>query len=219
MTELHPEIVYESVKTSGSPIAENDQQAINNATALQLVPGERLKTELTADDPRYQGQYSLANYKLFRFSAPEVSEYRIELRTLCNCFGLDKFIVYPVARVIDSKGTTINDEWSYVGLQNPDWSYPVNILAVWEGSVDAAGDYYFLVHAYNDQIGGTYLTYSDWSPESRWLAEKIPGLADFHRALSRIGMRAEEDPEPGDYPMWAYPTGKLAVTLTLENDN
>lgn len=124
-----PYIQYQAVEFSRTPIAENEQQAIAiaNATALDLLPGKRLKTEITTADPRIRDLDSLANYKLFKFEGGAGDHYELELRSLCNCFGLDKFVMYPIARIIDPQGEVLNDEWTYIDLENPSWSYPVTL--------------------------------------------------------------------------------------------
>jgi hypothetical protein len=206
---------YKAVQESATQVAFNDAQAITNAVAVNLHPEQPIKAEITPADPKIQHDSIQSNYKIFKFQGIKHSLYTIEIRSLCDCWGLDKFILYPVARVLDKHGNILNENPVNISLSNPDWNYPVNIRMVWEGEFDESGFYYLLVSAYNDNIGTTCLTYTEFDYLSNQI-QKVPLASSYLELLNSVGNPSREIRDPSKHSLWSSPAGKIVVTLTMQ---
>lgn len=211
----NPYAQYKAVQQSTTQLAFNDAQAITNAVAVILPPEQPVKAEITPADPKIQHDRIQSNYKMFKFQGTKNSLYTIEIRSLCDCWGLDKFILYPVARLLDKNGNILNENPVGISLRNPDWNYPVNIRMVWEGEFDESGFYYLLVSAYNDNVGNTYLTYAEFDYLSNQI-QKVPLASSYLELLNSVGNPTREIRDPSKHPLWSSPAGKIVVTLTMQ---
>ena len=205
---------YKVVQERETPVALDDRQAISNAVTLKLPPGQRVKAEITPDDPKIQHKSTQSNYKVFALQGKKGSRYTVELRSLCNCWGLDKFILYPVARILDEAGNIINNNPVNISLREPDWNYPVNIHMLWEGMFDEDGLYYFLVSSYNDNIGNAYLTFTEFDYLASQI-QKVSVISSYLDLLARAGNSSGEVSDPSAHHLWSYPTGKIIATFTM----
>jgi hypothetical protein len=211
----NPYTQYSFVSNSSAPISSNDKEALKNSVAIHLLPGKTIKTAITTEDPRIVANNVFSNYKVFEIQGVMNTRYNIELRSLCNCFGMNKLMLYPIARFVDAQGEIINDKLSNVALRDPDMKYPVNIQMNWKGTFNKNGKYYFLVSAYNENIGSSYLTFNEFD----FLAvqiQKFPPAKAYLDLLNSVGNRKDEIKDPSIHPLWAFPTGKIAVTLRTD---
>lgn len=211
----NPHEQYEAVLNAPTQVVYNDKQAIKGAVALSLQPEQVFKSEITPSDPKIQHNNIQSNYKVFLLQGSKHSQYTIELRSLCDCWGLDKFILYPVARILDRYGNIINDNPASISLSNPDWNYPVNIRMVWEGEFKESGPYYFLVSAYNNKIGSAYMTYAEFDYLSSQIL-KVPLATAYLELLNSAGNPSKETRDPSKHPLWSSPAGKIVVTLNIQ---
>jgi hypothetical protein len=209
-----PHEQYSAVLAAATPISTNDLQAIENATALPLQPDRILETRITTDDPRIEKNDVQANYKIFEIQGNANTRYTIELRSLCDCWGLDKFILYPIARILDRYGSIINEEFVDISLRDADWNHPVNIRLVMEGEFKKNDTHYLLVSAYNDNVGASYLTFAEFDFLASQI-QRLPPATAYLRLLNSVGNRSGEIRDPSVHPLWSSPTGKIAVTLTV----
>ena len=205
---------YELVQAAATPVSINDIQAIKNSVALILQPEQPVQTEITSNDSKIEKNNIQANYKIFEFQGEAHSRYTIELRSLCDCFGLDKFILYPIARILDQNGHVVNNDPIDISLSDSDWNYPVNILMVWEGEFEKSEKYYVLVSAYNDNVGANYLTFKEFDFLASQI-QKLPPATAYLDLLNSVGNRSEEIRDPSAHPLWSFPAGKIVVTLAF----
>ena len=210
----NPYAKYTLVSNSSSPISSNDKEALKAAAAIHLLPGKTVKTAITAEDPRIVANGFYSNYKVFEIHGEMNNRYNIELRSLCDCFGVNKLMLYPIGRVVDARGRTINDNPSNVVLHDPDMKYPVNIRMNWEGTFASNGKYYLLVSAYNENIGSSYLTFEEFDFLATQI-QKLPPTKAYLELLQSVGNREGEIMNPSMHSLWAFPTGNIVVTLRI----
>ena len=213
-TARNPYEQYMVVQAAATPVSINDIQAIKNSAALILQPEQPVKTEITSKDSKIEKNNVQSNYKIFELQGEAHSRYTIELRSLCDCFGLDKFILYPIARILDQNGHVIDNDPVDISLSDSDWNYPVNIRMVWEGKFEKSEKYYLLVSAYNDNVGANYLTFKEFD----FLASQIqtlPPVTAYLDLLNSVGDRSEGIRDPSEHPLWSFPVGKIIVTLGI----
>ncbi len=133
-------------------VALTNSEAIDNSTAIALNSSKPTETKITLKDSVIQfGKYR-SNYKLFEFNGIKSAAYSIELRSLCDCLGFSKTVLYPVAYIIDDKGAIINDKPTQLGQGSMGFSYPMNIHGIWSGTFPKTSKYYFLVAADNRDL-------------------------------------------------------------------
>lgn len=210
----NPYVNYTLVRNSPSHISSNDKEALKNAATIHLLPGKIVKTAIIAEDPRIVANGFYSNYKVFEIHGEMNTRYNIELRSLCDCFGMDKLMLYPIARVVDARGKTINDNPTNIVMHDSDMKYPVNLRMNWEGTFNSNGKYYLLVSAYNENIGSSYLTFKEFD----FLATQIQKLSlvnAYLQLLQSAGNREGEIKDPSVYPLWTFPTGNIVVTLRI----
>ena len=206
---------YQVVQAAATPVSINDMQAIENSAALILQPEQPVKTEITSNDSKIEKNNVQSNYKIFEFQGEADSRYKIELRSLCDCFGLDKFIMYPIARILDQNGHVVNNSPVDISLSDPDWNYPVNIRMVWEGEFEKSDKYYVLVSAYNDNVGENYLMFKEFDLLASEIQKSSLATA-YLDLLNSVGNRFEEIRDPSVHPLWSFPVGKIVVTLAFD---
>ncbi|MBO9492428.1 hypothetical protein J7384_18850 [Endozoicomonas sp. G2_1] len=137
---------------NSNKVALTNGEAIENSTAIILNPSKPTEAKVTLNDSIIQfGKYR-SNYKLFEFDGTKGSVYTIELRSLCDCLGFSKTVLYPVAYIIDDEGTIINDKPVKLGQGSMGFSYPMNIHGIWSGTLPKTSKYYFLVAADNRNL-------------------------------------------------------------------
>ena len=100
-------------------------------------------------------------------------------------------------------------------MRDPDMKYPVNIQINWEGTFNMSGKYYFLVSAYNENFGSSYITFSEFDFLSSQI-KKLPLAEAYLDLMNSVGNREDEIKNPSLHPLWAFPTGKIVVTLRTE---
>jgi len=205
---------YKVVQEATTPVSTDDAQAIGKTVALILRPEQAINTEITPSDPKIERDGIQSNYKIFEFQAEAHSHYTIELRSLCDCFGSDKLMLYPIARILDQHARIVDDEIAHISLSDPDWNYPVNIRMVWEGELEKSGKYFFLVSAYNENVGANYLTFEEFDLLASQI-QKLPPAAAYLDLLNNVGNQSEAIRDPSAHPLWSFPTGKIVVTLTF----
>ncbi|MBT3310628.1 MAG: hypothetical protein HN931_05780 [Desulfobacterales bacterium] len=206
---------YAQVSNSSAPISTNDKEALKKAIVIHLVPSKKIKTSITTEDPIIVTNNVYSNYKVFEIKGDINTRYNIELRSLCDCFGMNKLVLYPIARLVDAQGEIINNKPSDVALRDPDMKYPVNIQMNWEGTFNKNGKYYFLVSAYNENIGSSYITFSEFDFLASQI-QKLPLAEAYLDLMNSVGNREDEIKNPSLHPLWAFPTGKIVVTLRTE---
>lgn len=214
-TSSNPHEQYKAVLEADTLVALDDMQAITNAVVLNLQPKQPFKTAITTGDPKLQLNTVQSNYKIFALQGRKHFLYTIELRSLCDCWGLDKLILYPVARILDKYGNITNNIPANISLSDPDWNYPVSIRMAWEGTFEESGPYYFLVSAYNDNVGATYITYTEFDYLASQI-EKAPLVTTYLELLNSVGHPSEEVRDPSSHPLWSSPTGRIVVVLTIK---
>lgn len=134
---------------NSNKVALTNSEAIQNSTAITLNPSKPTEAKVALNDSVIQfGKYR-SNYKLFEFDGVKGNTYTIELRSLCDCLGFSKTVLYPVAYIIDDEGAIINDKPVQLGQGSMGFSYPMNIHGIWTGSFPETSKYYFLVAADN----------------------------------------------------------------------
>lgn len=137
---------------NSNKVAFTNSEAIENSKAIILNPSSETEAKITLDDSVIQfGKYR-SNYKVFEFQGDKGREYAIELRSLCDCLGFSKTVLYPIAYIIDNEGNVINDKPVHIGQGSMGFSYPMNIHGKWSGTFSKTGKYYFLVAADNRNL-------------------------------------------------------------------
>ena len=180
-----------------------------------MQPEQSFEAEITPGDPKLKHNTVQSNFKVFAFQGRKHFQYTIELRSLCDCWGLDKLILYPVARILDKHGNIVNDDPINISLSDPDWNYPVNIRMVWEGIFEESGPFYLLVSAYNGNVGAAYITYAEFDYLASQI-QKVPLVTSYLELLNSVGNPSGEVRDPSRHPLWSSPTGKISVTLTIK---
>jgi hypothetical protein len=206
---------YALVSKSSAPISTNDKEALKKGIVIHLLPSKTIKTAITTEDPIIVTNDVDSNYKVFEIKGDMNIRYNIELRSLCDCFGMNKLVLYPIARLVDAQGEIINDKPSDVALRDPDMKYPISIQMNWEGTFNKNGKYYFLVSSYNENIGSSYLTFSEFDFLASQI-QKLPLVEAYLDLMNSVGNREDEIKNPSLHPLWAFPTGKIVVTLRTE---
>lgn len=178
---------YERVRSSATALARTDAEALRLVESRRLEPGAAISTTIDLDDARLQKGDTIANYELFAFAAKEGTRYVVELRSLCDCFGIDKYVLYPDAYLLDTDGNVleITPQVSFVA---GGWSRPVHIRMRWTTIAPRSETVYLLVRADNQALGKHRYSFQS----------------------DTIGY------DPIAFPLWAYPTGKIEVQLSVE---
>lgn len=148
-----PDKQYEAVKVGAKQVATNNLEALRYAVPITLLPGQDIKTEISLKDPVIQFDNIQSNYKIFTFHVERKSYCQIDLRSLADPFGFNKYILYPVAYLFDMSGNVISPKSIRIEQSDPGWILPANMHLVWEGMLQKQGTYYFLVTADNRMIG------------------------------------------------------------------
>lgn len=149
-----PEKQYEAVKVGAKQVAMNNLEALKYAVPITLLPGQDIKTKISLKDPVIQFGNIQSNYKIFTFHVDRKLSYcQIDLRSLSDPFGFNKYILDPVAYLFDVSGNVISHKSIRIEQSYPTWTLPGNIHVVWEGMLQKQGTYYFLVTADNRMVG------------------------------------------------------------------
>lgn len=210
----NPYAEYALVKNSSSPISSNDKEALKAAVAIRLLPGKIVKTSINSGDPRMVANGFYSNYKVFEIHGEIGNRYNIELRSLGDCFGMNKLMLYPIGRIVDAQGGMVNENPSNVVLRDPDMKYPVNIQMNWEGNFVRGGKYYLLVSAYNENIGSSYLTFEEFDILATQI-QKLPPAQAYLELMQTVGSGEGETVNPSTHLLWAFPTGSIVVNLRV----
>jgi hypothetical protein len=160
-----------------------DIEAIENSAAITLNPSKPTEAKVALNDSVIQfGKYR-SNYKLFEFDGVKGSAYTIELRSLCDCLGFSKTVLYPVAYIIDDEGTIINDKPVQLGQGSMGFSYPMNIHGIWSGSFPKTSKYYFLVAADNRNLESAVADVNAQMVSAPYASISVPMTSDVKGEL------------------------------------
>jgi hypothetical protein len=168
---------------STNKVALTNIQAIENSEAIVLDSSKPTETKIALNDSVIQfGKYR-SNYKLFEFDGVKGDAYAIELRSLCDCLGFSKTVLYPVAYVIDDEGTIINDKPVKLGQGSMGFSYPMNIHGIWSGSFPKTKKYYFLVAADNRNLESSVANVNAQMVSAPYASISVPMTCDVKGEL------------------------------------
>lgn len=168
---------------SSNKVAFTNNEAIEHATAITLDPSKPIEAKIELNDSVIQfGKYR-SNYKLFEFDGVKSGDYTIELRSLCDCLGFSKTVLYPVAYIIDNEGTIINDKPVQLGQGSMGFSYPMNIHGVWSGSFPKTSKYYFLVAADNRNLESAVADVNAQMVSAPYASISVPMTSDVKGEL------------------------------------
>lgn len=178
---------YARVRSSATALARTDAEALRLVAPRRLEPGATISTTIDLDDARLQKGDAIANYELFAFAAEEGTRYVVDLRSLCDCFGIDKYVLYPDAYLLDTDGNVLEIP-PQVTFVAGGGSRPVHIRMSWSTIAPRSETVYLLVRADNEALGKHRYSFKS----------------------DLIGY------DPIVFPLWAYPTGKIEVQLSIE---
>ncbi len=168
---------------NSNKVALTNSEAIQNATAITLNPAKPTETKISLNDSVIQfGKYR-SNYKLFEFDGVKGSDYTLELRSLCDCLGFSKTVLYPVAYIIDNEGNIINDKPVQLGQGSMGFSYPMNIHGIWSGAFPKTSKYYFLVAADNRNLESAIADVNAQMVSAPYAAISVPMTSDVQGKL------------------------------------
>jgi hypothetical protein len=164
-------------------VALTNSEAIDNSTAITLNSSKPTETKITLKDSVIQfGKYR-SNYKLFEFNGIKSAAYSIELRSLCDCLGFSKTVLYPVAYIIDDKGAIINDKPAQLGQGFMGFLYPMNIHGIWSGTFPKTSKYYFLVAADNRDLESAVADVNTQMVSAPYASFSVPMTSDVKGEL------------------------------------
>jgi len=168
---------------NSNKVAFTNNEAIENSTAITLSPSKPIEAKIALNDSIIQfGKYR-SNYKLFEFEGIKGKGYTVELRSLCDCLGFSKTVLYPVAYIIDNEGTIINDKPVQLGQGSMGFSYPMNIHGIWSGSFPKTSKYYFLVAADNRNLESTVADVNAQMVSAPYASISVPMTSDVQGKL------------------------------------
>jgi hypothetical protein len=179
-----------SLLLNSDKVALTNIEAIENSAAITLNTSKSTEAKIAINDSVIQfGKYR-SNYKLFEFDGIKGDSYSIELRSLCNCLGFNKTVLYPVAYIIDEEGDVINDKPTQFRQGSMGFSYPTNIHGIWSGSFPKTSKYYFLVAADNRNLESTvadvnaHMMSAPYAPISVTMTSDVKGELEIKLVLN-----------------------------------
>jgi hypothetical protein len=122
-----------------------------------LVLGKEVKQSLTAEQPVLKiGEYTSYTQK-FHLNVEQGKKYNIAISSLCDCMGVRKYMIAPLATVKDSNGNKLS--FSY-GEQKYDYSGgPLTLNRNISFTADKSSDVEITVYADTEHAGQLMYTY------------------------------------------------------------
>lgn len=171
-------------------VATTTLQMINSNNVESFINRQEFSTEIRQWDPVAQFDRYRSHFRIYKFHANQGERYEVNLRSLCQCGGFAKRILYPITMLIDSKGNIINDSPSTLKIENASWSLPMNVHSILNGQLEESGTYYVVVAAENQSVAKQ--------------VSRTRGFIVTSGVFAIIGM-----------PVVSHPTGKLDITITV----
>lgn len=141
-----PQLRYDQeVKGKGGPVAQTYSEALRMGAPAEPLPvGHSLfhsRWEIGPSQPLMAQGDHLTNYRLFSFQLHQGQKYSVHVGALCDCFGLNKYIIKPYAVVIGSNGQALTPPFM------SEWETEAGVT--WAGVAGIDGTAYLLVAADN----------------------------------------------------------------------
>lgn len=145
---------YKSVAGS-TKNASVSSSVLNSAPKINL--GQQLSGDINKIDPLFLNAGYAANYDAYKLEIPSAGKYHINLKSLCDCLGFSKTLIYPSIQVLDRnmKAQSITDASILPGEATTSLlsaSLPAHLNANWNVEVKSAGTYYLVVAPNNKDI-------------------------------------------------------------------
>lgn len=180
---------YQKYVESSPKVATTLKQALEVAYPRKLKIKEEEIWKVTFKDPVLQLGSTKGNFKLFSFSGKKGDQYRLKMWVRCDCLGINKTIMKPIALIIDSNGNIVNNNIQDYKFEFYAGWRPANISGNWLGDFAKDDTYYLVVAADNRNLNQKH------------------GSGDIN--ISPTGYA------PISIPLTHYPTGTVETWLSI----
>lgn len=141
-------------------VVQSPRAAVQSAKPVPLERGQRTPLKLTHSDRVVRIGATRSYFKVVSLSVDSPRTVRIQVTSMCDCFGFNKYLVVPLIEMFDSNGQDVALPSPDVESEQADMSNPLRLVATWMFPVPAAGTYRILVAADNARAGSTVATAS-----------------------------------------------------------
>ena len=171
--------------------------SVDSAFRLQgstqsLQAGVDLELRITDQNPVVEHDGVRGNFQRIELRPSSSGSITIQVESLCDCLGFEKYAVIPKLFLASTNGTPVEARLTSRRSLQPAFIKPARILSVWKVDVAVAMPYTAIVMADNSRVGQPIVTMT--SPSS--IYGGVPGV--FIATTS-------------EYQLKAYPFGKLTI--------
>jgi len=143
-------LVYSNIsntQTSVTPI-----EASRKDTSLSISTGEEIEIEITESDNILLNNNIYGNFKVISLVTPDPQSLTIVIRSLCDCFGYNKYILVPNIRIFNANQDALDITLVERQVLTPDDSFPASILYRYNSKNIPSGKYKIVIWADNSNL-------------------------------------------------------------------
>jgi hypothetical protein len=141
-------------------IFESPQAAVQRATSIRIERGLPTRLNLTHSYRVVRIGATRSYFKVVSLFVDSPRTVRFQVTSMCDCVGLNKYIVVPLIEVFDRNGQAVSIPPPDVESEQADMSNPLRLVATWMFPIQVAGTYRILVAANNARAGSQVATAS-----------------------------------------------------------
>ena len=140
---------YKMISGDKSPLSINDAAKTNPGTSIDA--DKELEFEINEEDKVLVENNIYASYKLFSFNNIHKGKFQIEIGSLCDCLGINKYILIPKLFIIDSTVTIHALQPFQISYLESTWTLPARLRFWYETNLEA-GEFKILICADNSDV-------------------------------------------------------------------
>lgn len=141
------------------------------AKSNNLTLGEVKKGRIDKKDPKLHyysdslvtKQKIVSSFDDFTIDIKGAGDYIIEVESLCNCVGFNKFLFIPLVK-IQSESQIVNKELIGTSMLEETWTLPARLIRAWKFKIDKPSSLSILLYTDNSRLDETLEKSSSLEP-------------------------------------------------------
>ena len=112
-------------------VIESPRVAVQSATPIPVERGLTSLLKLTHSDRVVRIGATKSYFKVVSLFVDSPRTVRIQVTSMCDCFGFNKYIVVPIIEIFDRNGQDVALPSPDVESEQADMSNPLRLVATW----------------------------------------------------------------------------------------
>lgn len=147
----NPTKTYSELQQSTRVLSLKQALTLGSSHSAAL-PGTERRFRISGESGLVEENGLRGNFEIIEFKKDGQGPVRINVQSLCDCFGFNKYVMVPKIFLADATGALVNVESLRSYVASPTWSKPASVISGWYVANLNGGRYKLLVMADNSQI-------------------------------------------------------------------